>query len=417
MKHLGYFICVLWALGTSIASGQPPIGRPDRLPPRGYVEFKIDPDYKKEFERRLKTEEELGPLKDLVKKILADPKLLQLDPAKLKAMNLEDKPELRKAVEDWVRQDVGLQRSLREWIKQNDLGNKNPDAKKLHDDFENILDRTAQKDAEGAPSDRPEFKGGVRPAAPKEDPLAKLTERAMKGMEETQLREILQNSPAWQRAFEDMRGSIDRSKLDSDMLGDLPARMLAPDGDIWKLADGAFDRVREVPKLRLNRLGWGGSVPGLGTIPMPEFGAPAAPDLGGAPWSSLGTAASWLVLLLILLLVGWRLLGWTRRATAVTSKRPDIGPWPVRPEAVGTRAELILAFDHLAIWTLGLSVKSWHHHAIAGRWCDAAPACADTARALANLYEQARYTDGAEPLGDDDRAVARRSLAQIAEAL
>jgi hypothetical protein len=101
----------------------------------------------------------------------------------------------------------------------------------------------------------------------------------------------------------------------------------------------------------------------------------------------------------------------------VASERPNLGPWPVRPEAVSTRAELIAAFDYLALWTLGLAAKSWNHQAVARRWCDAAPACAASAQHLAELYEEARYTIGAEELPEALRERARQSLVRLAEAI
>jgi hypothetical protein len=120
---------------------------------------------------------------------------------------------------------------------------------------------------------------------------------------------------------------------------------------------------------------------------------------------------------LVCLLLGWRLLRWGKRSAPTTDARPDLGPWPIRPEAVATRADLVRAFDYLALWTLGLAVASWNHHAVARRWREKSPGCAQTAQALALLYEQARYTAGADALSESERALARRSLLQIAEAL
>jgi hypothetical protein len=88
----------------------------------------------------------------------------------------------------------------------------------------------------------------------------------------------------------------------------------------------------------------------------------------------------------------------------------------VRPEAVASRADLIRAFDYLALITLGLGVTSWNHHAVAQAWSTQSPAVAATAHALARLYEQARYTGGAEALTESERALACRSLLHIAEA-
>jgi hypothetical protein len=150
----------------------------------------------------------------------------------------------------------------------------------------------------------------------------------------------------------------------------------------------------------------------VGEIPTPNLGAPGVPT-----GPSLSKSTTWMLFILLCLLVGWRLLRWGKRKAPADEARPDLGPWPVRPEAVATRADLVRAFDYLALWTLGLAVASWNHHAVVHRWCEKSPACAETAQALALLYEQARYTAGTKTLTDAEHALARRSLLQIAEAL
>lgn len=383
-------------------------------PGKSYVKIDLDPGYAEELKRRLQMEDKLGPFKDLVKQILADPNQLGLDPGKLKDMKLED-PELKKALEEWVRSDPKLRESLRDWIRQN------PQSKELAKDeqaqrqLQKLLDEASQK--EPAPPLPVEWKPAEKLPRPKDDAFTKLTERAMKEAQNTQLGEFLQRSPAWQRAFEDLRGVMQQSDAPPGLFGDLPSKLLTPDGNTFKLADSAFSSLRDLPRPRFDRFRWDKSVPGIGQIPTPDFGTPGGPDFGDASLPSLGAAASWILVVLIVLLVGWRLMRFTRRTAPVVQDRPNLGPWPVRPEAVATRADLVLAFDYLALWTLGLGVKSWNHHAVANRWRTQAPACGDSAAALAQLYEQARYTLGADALPDAERELAQRSLAQIAEAL
>lgn len=404
-------------LVLALGLASPIQAQPDAALPRPYVQFPIDPNYKKILDDRLKIEQQLGPFKDLVKQILADPKMLHLDPDKIKDMKLEN-PAFKKALADWVRSDPKLQDSLRDWLKQNQLDQQSPDAKKLHEDLKKLLDRSALKGFEPPRvQDPPDWKNPGKPIRPKDDPITQLTERAMKQTERTPLGERLKKSAAWKQAFEDLRASLDQPDAARGMLGDWPGKLLTADGKTWKLAEDALERLRDLPPPQLDRFTWNLQVPGIGKIPLPDLGPPGMADLSGPALPSSGTAASWLLLLLIGLLVGWRLLRWRKGAASIVPERPDLGPWPVRPEAIATRADLVRAFDYLALWTLGLGVKSWNHHAVVSRWGKTAPACADVARALAKLYEQARYTAGAEQLPEAERDLARRSLLQLAEAL
>ena len=91
-----------------------------------------------------------------------------------------------------------------------------------------------------------------------------------------------------------------------------------------------------------------------------------------------------------------------------------LGPWPVRPEAVHTRDELVRAFEYLALLLLGPAARSRNHREIAaglgrGRRDPRAPPTA-----LAGLYEQARYAPPDEALPDADLAAARADLSLLA---
>jgi len=214
-----------------------------------------------------------------------------------------------------------------------------------------------------------------------------------------------------------MRSTIANRDALKNAEGSWQSKLFAPDGAAWRFAEGTLDRLRDAPRPRLGRLGRDLTIPGLGQIPIPDLGPAGAGDLHSPSFSTIGTIATWILAVLILILILARLVRWPRRAERAAVERPDLGPWPVRPEAVSTRAELILAFDYLALWTLGLGVKSWNHHAVASLWLEQAPDCAVSATTLAHIYEQARYTDGAELLPEVQRERARQSLLQIAEAL
>jgi hypothetical protein len=235
-----------------------------------------------------------------------------------------------------------------------------------------------------------------------------MAERALKQTEKSRLGEWLRQSPAWKRAFDDLQGTAADPKAPRWKLEGWQAELLAQDGTVWKIGEKTLGQLQNIPRPEFESFEWSSSV---SKIPTPNLGAP------GYPSFSLGKTVTWMLVAALGLLVGWSLLRWRKRAPATTAARPALGPWPVRPDAVATRADLIRAFDYLALWTLGLAVKSWNHHAIARSWQERSAACAASAAALARLYEQARYTDGAESLAEAERDAARRALVQIAEAL
>ncbi len=95
-----------------------------------------------------------------------------------------------------------------------------------------------------------------------------------------------------------------------------------------------------------------------------------------------------------------------------------LGPWPVRPESVRTRADLVRAFEYLAFLLLGLAARPRNH-------LDLAKALAATgeepirhtvAARLAHLYERARYAPKDEALPDDELRAARIDLTFLAGA-
>jgi hypothetical protein len=140
-----------------------------------------------------------------------------------------------------------------------------------------------------------------------------------------------------------------------------------------------------------------------------------------------GWRAFWmLVLLAALALVVWKALSRSRAADLLAGADVwKLGPWPVQPAAVGTREELIRAFEYLSLLQLGPAARSWHHRAIAsslGRSSDRVLSGQpdgwtqrrQAAEQLATFYERARYAPPDEPLPDAALAAARQDLCLLA---
>jgi len=225
------------------------------------------------------------------------------------------------------------------------------------------------------------------------------------------------NSPVKDR-LRDMAEALADSRL-----GESPAfRRLVANIDRVKAPEaGVADWNRRLDKLEsrftalgtpLPKISW----PQIEHAPRDPVGkmAPAAGEPGAA-------AREGRQLLLVLLAAGtaglfvWALL---RRKGLLVLRRGNggwrLGPWPVRPEAVRTREELVRAFEYLALLLLGPASRSCNHRDIAaglGAEDDTRRAAAER---LADLYEQARYAPPDEELPESNLAAARADLSLLA---
>jgi hypothetical protein len=142
----------------------------------------------------------------------------------------------------------------------------------------------------------------------------------------------------------------------------------------------------------------------------------------GSVGSSTGTLSAGGAVLLAVLLVGVAaivvlLLTRARWAGAVAGKRGwHLGPWPVDPARIATRAELVRAFNYLAFLLLGRQAEHFNHRAVAEQIGDSAAERQPVADALARLYEHARYAPADEDLSPADLQQARRDLCLLAGA-
>lgn len=156
---------------------------------------------------------------------------------------------------------------------------------------------------------------------------------------------------------------------------------------------------------------------------------PALPTIGNRSASSLPSTASaegegWstamltLLTLTVFLLLAWKMGGWARARTAGgASEEWRLGPWPVAPEAVTTRQELVRAFEYVALLCLGRRASTCNHRELAGRLAEqdaANPTRRQAVELLAWLYEQARYAPTDETLSPGELADARHALRYLA---
>jgi hypothetical protein len=237
------------------------------------------------------------------------------------------------------------------------------------------------------------------------------------GLEHSKVGEILQDSPAFQEAVLEMQHAmLTRRDEGADSvpwgLGGLAERVRLPDG--WDLPrmGGSWQRLRELP---------------MPSLPRPSF---SAVGLGGWRWAppapsspgggiGIGQVVLWVVLLTAGGFLVWQLLARMKsRGLAVAGAGAALGPWPVVPGQVASRADVIRAFDYLALLLLGSTARTANHWTIAeglAGEADAAQAQRQNAAAeLAALYEQARYAPDEGPLPAEALAAARRDLCLLA---
>ena len=149
-------------------------------------------------------------------------------------------------------------------------------------------------------------------------------------------------------------------------------------------------------------------------------GLDRAPSLPTAPSTDGGWVARSLALLTlgVLLLLVWKMGGWSRGKPAGTGDDWQLGSWPVAPTDVSTRQELIRAFEYLVLLCLGPDACTCHHRELADRL--AAQEGDDPARrrqaveVLAWLYEQARYAPAEESLSQEELSEAHHALRFLA---
>lgn len=243
-----------------------------------------------------------------------------------------------------------------------------------------------------------------------------LAEALKDGRFRDDIADFLKESPEVSEAIGDLLKSL-QGQMDPNWLPNLPdvggkgpwnldikpPKMPFDLGQLPKLPRVSLPAL---PRMNLPRL------PNLGRFSMPSLpGFGGAPRMPGAPDVSGGTA--WLYVGL----AGFAIVAflWLIRNTSWKLRTTDDGLAKLLatlPSVITTRSQLRQAFDALAIARLGDKARPWNHRLIASHLAEV-PASAAAARALANLYEIARYTPGDDRLNPAECEAVRSSLAAL----
>jgi hypothetical protein len=367
-----------------------------------------------------------GQIQELAKKLLKDEKFLK----SIQGLSPEDARKLLGKVGGGggIGDDPALHKLLREGLA----------GKTLSEDHQDLVNRWkdklrekgvpeptegAQPDggmpAGGKPAPPPTPPAGERPPQPPA-PAQQATRPPWEGMDT--------RTPVW------LKGRLDRWAIDFDRWIETPG------GKSWRdavrnLSRGwQADRITPPPALVERARSLSRYLPrvsdylpreALSRLPhprlpsLPGMSMPQAPPVSPRSLADAGKAVVWAAGLVLLAVLLWRAGGgWFDRLAEARAAEWRLGPWPVRPEAVSTRGELVRAFEHLALLSLGRPARTRHHLDLA-EGIGAQPSLdperrRDAAKALARLYERARYAPENDPLPDADLERARRELCYLA---
>jgi hypothetical protein len=381
--------------------------------------------------RRLNRARDLERARDLAQQLLLDPEKLRKLQEGLRGEDLErlrrkaaerpdslfNDPAISRLLEQMGRERLlspeDLER-LRRWVPEDRVA---PPPSPLVRDLPEPPARGGDPHRPATPAPAPPVPPSAAAAAPSEpDPgwLGRQMRRLAEGLDADELRRLEGTESLAEFLRELARLRPDDAALDSATA----AR--------WSGAAHWLSRLQDqLPTDRGRPREW------LSTVR--HWRLPSLPDVGGAgtgPGGGLGPgtrmsgdqvleAVLWGLAGVGLAFAVWKLLELYRNPSARDGEADfDPGPWPVAPGAVASRADLVRAFEHLALRALGRSAIPCHHRAIAARLGEVGPSPAasrrDAARRLAAVYERARYAPAGVTLGADELAAARRDLVSLA---
>jgi hypothetical protein len=394
MARLPVIFCFLM-LSLSTANAQETGSR--------YVVIPFQGNFEAQFKERLASTN-AAPLQKLLHQIFPNSKKFNLDstwlnellnnPALLNKLKQED-PDLEKKLQGLLKNNVN---EVTNRVAMNEV-------KKAFDKIKQPLNNLPQ-DHFAKQNVHP---GQLaQPAKPKPDVMAQWLEDMLREADQSRLGDWLRDSPSFQQGLADLKDLVDTGNISSNWgLDHLPDWDL-PNQFNLNLGEGflsGLDNISlpDLPKIDLPRIEFGGwNAPGMS---LPNIGAPRG--MAGAEM------LLWIGIVVISLVLLWRLAKKIGLDRPNLSRRNDLGPWPVDPANIVTRAQLVKAFDYLAVLRLGVEVRPWNHRAIAGQMSATTnEGCA--VDELTGLYELARYTEGADTLTEPQQMLARRHVTLLA---
>lgn len=185
---------------------------------------------------------------------------------------------------------------------------------------------------------------------------------------------------------------------------------LGNDSDNWLAKNWPHMRSLDFPRLTAPQ--W--------TSPSLPWRRPEVPGLPSGSSSGGAVSSFWQPVLTVVLVVSLivalvKLLSRSlRKRGEADNDAWELGPWPVNPAEVRSRADLIRTFEYFSLLRLGRQARTWNHRAIARSLADEHASEAQAAAALAALYEQARYAPSEELLSAEALAAYRRDLCFLA---
>jgi hypothetical protein len=418
----------LLASGTTLQGQERPSKpkQPDAPAGRSFVPLPFDGDLEALLKARLQQAKGREEFERFLKDFQKDPGRFKLDDKALqeKLKDHLDNPLVRQQIEQAERQHKGGLPLGPEQMKGVIDAFKKTEPKPADDKDPDAVPK--MNGATPSPIQPPTGPGAAGPGPKKPSPPADSAEgreqlldewlrNRMEGLENSRVGRILRDSPAFQQGLFDLEKAILEHRgegfgLSSWDMSQLGSRLQPPD---WALSplEGGWLKLQGMhwPSLPHPHLSLGG------------FGGwkLSAPSAGGGGGLGPGRVLLWILLLVAGGLLVWQVLARLKaQAGPGTGRGWRLGPWPVPPDRIASRADLIRAFEHLSLLLLGPAAQTWHHLAVAdGLAAGAGPATSQRHNAaveLATLYEQARYAPDEGPLPAEALAAARRDLCLLA---
>ncbi|MFN4259306.1 MAG: DUF4129 domain-containing protein [Gemmataceae bacterium] len=217
------------------------------------------------------------------------------------------------------------------------------------------------------------------------------------------------DSPLMREIARDLLRAVSRWQPKGEGFDEQMARLngYAREANEWWQASRSVTRNWKLP-----RFSWDA---GVGDTNLTANAAPMSPE--PSSWDSGGDAGGWgglwwLVLLLPVAVIVWKLSGYFPRRTRANA---PLGFWPVAPAELASRTDVVRAFEYLSLARCGLIVRTWNHRQIAAQLAGTAASQRQAAQELAELYEQARYAPDEDELSDEQLRQARRHVCLLTE--